>query len=89
MLLVLAKALGEGRELRQIEVLNAINVAHTTGFRVIQRLEAAGLIRRTTTDSVKRMNLIRLTPDGVRRMAIALNVETPIERQRLTSPGKR
>jgi DNA-binding MarR family transcriptional regulator len=89
MLLVLAKALGEGRELRQIEVLNAINVPHTTGFRVIQRLEAAGLIRRTTTDSVKRMNLIRLTPDGVRRMAIALNVETPIERQRLTSPGKR
>jgi DNA-binding MarR family transcriptional regulator len=72
MLLVLAKALGEGRELRQIEVLNAINVPHTTGFRVIQRLEAAGLISRAKADSVKRANLIRLSEDGVRRLRRAL-----------------
>jgi DNA-binding MarR family transcriptional regulator len=75
MLLVLAKAVGEGRELRQIEVLNAINVPHTTGFRVIQRLEAAGLVSRTTTESVKRTNIIRLTEDGVRRLRQALDAE--------------
>ena len=72
MLLVLAKALGEGRELRQIEVLNAINVPHTTGFRVIQRLEAAGLISRTKTENMKKTNLIRLSKDGVRRLRGAL-----------------
>lgn len=72
MLLVLAKALGEGREMRQIEVLNAVNVPHTTGFRVIQRLEAAGLVRRTADKRVARSNTIRLTRDGVHRLRRAL-----------------
>lgn len=72
MLLVLAKAKGEGREVRQIDALNAVNVPHTTGFRVIQRLEAAGLVARTTTDSVKRANLISLTAEGVRSLRRAL-----------------
>jgi DNA-binding MarR family transcriptional regulator len=72
MLLLLAKARGEGREMRQIEVLNAINVPHTTGFRVIQRLEAAGLVERTTAEKVKRTNFVRLTGDGVRRLRRAL-----------------
>jgi DNA-binding MarR family transcriptional regulator len=77
MLLVLAKALGEGRELRQIEVLNAINVPHTTGFRVIQRLEAAGLISRTKTQAAKNTTLLRLTEDGVRRLRVALTGDDP------------
>jgi DNA-binding MarR family transcriptional regulator len=85
MLLVLAKAFGEGREPRQIEVLNAINVPHTTGFRVIQRLEAAGLVKRTTTDSVKRTNLIGLTHEGVRRMTIALTGQLPTDAAPLLS----
>lgn len=72
MLLVLAKAAGESHQLRQIEVLNAINVPHTTGLRVIQRLEAAGLVQRTTDQRVARSNTIRLTKDGVRRLRRAL-----------------
>jgi DNA-binding MarR family transcriptional regulator len=79
MLLVLAKAHGEGRELRQIEVLNAINVPHTTGFRVIQRLEEAGLVTRTALEQVRRSNVVRLTEEGVRRLTAALSATTSAE----------
>ena len=68
MLLVLFKARGEQREMRQIHVFNEASVAHTTGLRMIEQLEQAGLIECERTGPVARRRKVRLTEDAVARM---------------------
>jgi DNA-binding MarR family transcriptional regulator len=75
LLLVLARACGEGGEVRQTEAFRAVGVPHTTGLRVIQRLEAAGLAERSGHPGMKRSLVLRLTAEGARRMSLALDAK--------------
>ncbi len=72
MLLVLCMKAHSQPELRQIDLFNAAGVPHTTGLRMIERLEAAGLIVRRPGGTTLRKRLVALTGDGLQRLGRAL-----------------
>ena len=65
MLLVLFSA---GEEMRQIDVLNQSAVPHTTGLRIMRRLEDAGLVAIRGGGSIYQKRLVRLTGAAIDRM---------------------
>ena len=72
MLLVLFKARREQREPRQIHVFNEAGVPHTTGIRMLEQLEAAGLVECERIGPVARRRVVRLTEEAVARMTAYL-----------------
>jgi DNA-binding MarR family transcriptional regulator len=77
MLLVLCMKAASQPELRQIDLFNAAGVPHTTGLRMIERLEAAGIVVRRSGGSTLRKRLVALTADGFQRLARALPIPKP------------
>lgn len=68
MLLVLFRAWPEQEEKRQLEVFSEAGVPQTTGLRIIERLESAGLVTRCQGGSTQRRRSLRLTKSALQRM---------------------
>jgi MarR family transcriptional regulator for hemolysin len=69
---VLAAALEAGRT--QIELANVVGLDKTTMTVTVDRLEAAGLARRTPLSTDRRVRVITVTPAGEQRVAEAREV---------------
>jgi uncharacterized membrane protein len=65
MMLVLFSA---GQEMRQIDLFNQAGVPHTTGLRIMRRLEEADLVAIRGGGSIYQKRLVRLTAAAVERM---------------------
>jgi len=67
-LLVLFMARDEGRQLRQVDALRIAEVPGTTGLRILEQLEAEGLVVRSVGDGWKNKRVLSLTDDAIARM---------------------
>ena len=69
-LLLMVKGHGNGRRrpLSIGELAEAMSLAHNGMVERVQRAEAAGLLTRERSSEDRRVSLVRLTPEGERRM---------------------
>jgi uncharacterized membrane protein len=65
---ILLVLFASGEEMRQIDVFNRSGVPHTTGLRIMRRLEEARLVELRGGGSIYRKRLVRLTKDAGERM---------------------
>jgi DNA-binding MarR family transcriptional regulator len=67
-LLLMVKGMGNRRGLSIGELAASMRLAHNGMVARVQRAEAAGLLVRERSDADRRVSIVRLTPEGERRM---------------------
>jgi uncharacterized membrane protein len=65
---ILLVLFASSEEMRQIDVFNRSGVPHTTGLRIMRRLEEARLVELRGGGSIYRKRLVRLTKNAGERM---------------------
>jgi DNA-binding MarR family transcriptional regulator len=66
--LLLILAYSQGRQLRMSELADTLSLSRSGATRLIDRLEAVGLVRRITCDTDRRGSWAQLTDDGYQRL---------------------
>jgi DNA-binding MarR family transcriptional regulator len=67
-LLLMIKAYGRQRGISVGELAEAMQLAHNGMVERVQRAEAAGLLTRERSSEDRRVSIVRLTPEGERRL---------------------
>lgn len=67
-LLLMIKGFGDERGMSIGELAEAMQLAHNGMVERVQRAEAAGLLTRERSTADRRVSIVRLTPEGERRM---------------------